>query len=622
MKKALILTSVIALTACSTGGGEYNPGHTHGSAGHSTVSTPVFVPVPSANESLTVDPENANITGMASSTITNEAAVRASMVSYVLGKMPGIYTNDNLTAMLPRGASNRNLRDGDELTDEQKFFIANKKLTAMKATLNAMASADDLEAYIDAHQASVAEALLLFGQDIDLQDIDPTVLLADFNAIVEGTDIATAIETFEAAQSFVYDTAMLDTVRFQDAGDANAYFKFHLDGDEIDKVAVFEGNEVNDYGWFTKTDNSNGKEFGKTLYGYRFTLDSLPTEGEFTEAQLATFAWFNTITGKDDIINLRFRNGSGTLTNDQIKNEMLNTLEKEFEDFIGGQHGGLPELVNPDLAYQQYVQMINAAFSALGPDEVVFGQTITPLTLTVTMQGIGKDLGLKYSDLGYADLKDVHEDAEGTLVEEHTYSPYAGGYADRVVDPGNTSATYTGTAIAGVEWKTQTANGDKSGNGMLVRNDNAQLSYDGSTGISTLIMNNLRNDAGEKWYNVTVSGDFNGEHASDLTFTFDATGKTTDAAYDFITNPATVAFTDTEWNNHDGRFKHTVLDADGNPTDVDYRGNAGVDYYGPMGTPTEVGATFGFSEEQHTNDGHGNEDHHEVAIYGAFGGTN
>ena len=38
MKKAFILTSILALTACSTGGGEHNPGHPHGAASTPTLS--------------------------------------------------------------------------------------------------------------------------------------------------------------------------------------------------------------------------------------------------------------------------------------------------------------------------------------------------------------------------------------------------------------------------------------------------------------------------------------------------------------------------------------------------------------------------------------------------------
>ena len=70
-----------------------------------------------------------------------------------------------------------------------------------------------------------------------------------------------------------------------------------------DNVKISE--EHDDYGWFTKTDDAGGNVFGKTLYGYLFELGNAPggTQNDpvgaagYTDAQLAAFRWFNSISG-------------------------------------------------------------------------------------------------------------------------------------------------------------------------------------------------------------------------------------------------------------------------------------------------------------------------------------
>ena len=644
MKDIKLITAIISaivLGACTSGGGIND-----GIGGGSVPSQGPTYHAPSVNESLTVNSGNENITGMSSSTVTNETEVRNAMIALVADKLgDDIYSADTLNSLPTRGATTRGGRPG--LSAEEKFFIANAKLMAMRNTLMEMAAAEDLAAYIAENEAAVAEALLLFGQDIDLQNIDVDELLADFNTIISGTDIATAITQFED-DTLLYNRAMLDSVRFQDAGDAESYFKFHLNGDVIDQVAMFEGDTVNDYGWFTKTDDAGGNVFGKTLYGYLFELGNAPggTQNDpvgaagYTDAQLAAFRWFNSISGHDDINFLNFRNelDGSNLTNADKMAAMLTILNKEFAEFGGsqdqnqGEIGGLTVAQAIAIVQQYYIDLIYNAFGydPENPDDwtgangytAVLNQAVTPLNLTVTMHGLGKDLGLKYSDLGYAHMVDVHLNSNGTLKTENTFAPYGGGYDERKVDPGDVSARYTGTAIAGVQWSTKDVNGNKDGDGMLLTNQNATLDFNGATGVSTLTMNNLVNDEGDKWYNVTVSGDFSGDTPSGLTFTFDGTGKTTDENYDFVTNPATVEFASNEWQADAGVFKQGTTDDAGH--DVDYRGSASVDYYGPMDTPTEAGALFHFSEEQHyapDPENPSQEYHHEVGFYGAFGGT-
>ncbi|MBO7509521.1 MAG: hypothetical protein J6T57_04580 [Alphaproteobacteria bacterium] len=629
MKKAFILTSIFALAACSGGsGGSFHGGHSQQvniGEGRPAVLVQTF-----ASESgETVNTNNQNITGMASSAITfdgvTEDQVRDSITEYVetyLGGGTRGFSNPET-----RAASNRTSRAVDPV-----FAAADAKIAQMKQVIYDMARAkstsdDALRQYIRTYRNAVAEALTLYTQSAVSTSND---LFGIFYGLdIDRDNVRETLDAFER-EHFGFTKEYMDQIRLQDAGDANAYFKFNIDeGGTIQQIALFEGANPNDYGWFTKTTNENGNEFAKKLYSYKFALGQLPTSGDFSSEQLAAFEWFNGITGKDDIVNLILRNDNDNehLTNGAKKAAMIQALNDEFDDLLAGQHDHDND-DNIECARAQYIEMINAAFSGLSDDatdSVVFGQNVMELSLTATIHGIGKDLGLKYSDFGYVDLKDLHQQADGTIKETHTYAPYGGGYGTRNVEPGTTNATYTGTAVAGVQWSTKDVNGNKDGDGMLVTNENATLAFDASTGTSTLTMNNLQNGAGEKWYNVTVSGDFSGEHASDLTFTFSGANEFTDPDsgeidenYSFVSAPEEIAFESEEWQVSDQVFKQTNAE----DSTIDYRGSASVDYYGADGTPTETGALFHFSEEQHyVPSGETNEQHREVGIYGAFGGT-
>lgn len=623
MRKYLVLTSIFALSACGGGGGSGDFG---GHAAHPTTPGNPPIHMQGFSGGQTVHANNATLTNMSSYTVdygTDEDTTKQAMIDYVnthLGNSRGISQDRSATR-----SSSMRARDGE--VDAEEFARADAAITEMKQVLYDMVGKPNnaaLRTYVTRYRYAVVNALKM--QDVDVTNetsIDD--LVAAFNTLKSDkswtTDnIMANLDEFDATKFHITKFRMEDNVKLHDAGDANAYFQFDLDsGGTITRVALFEGDVPNDYGWFDKNNNPNGNQFVKTTYGYRFTMGNLATDTPgLTESQIAAFTWFNGITGKDDITNLRFNNDDSTLTNSAKKAAMIQTINREFNDFKRGQHDHEHD-DDIELVRAQYLALINAAFTDLEDDghDVVFGQQVTPLDLTVTMIGEGKNLHLQYSDFGYADLKDVHEQSNGTFKESHTYVPYAGGYDARIVNP-EEDVTFTGTAVAGIQWSTKAANGDEDGDGMLVRNENAQLTFDHTTGKSTLVMNNLVNDAGKKWYNVTVSGDFSGDRAADLRFEFDDTGKTTDAAYDFISNPEDISFAAEDWNESDNLFKQT------NSLDdtIDYRGNARVDYYGdsPTSAPGEVTSTFSFSEEQHINDGHGNEDHHEIGIYGAYGG--
>lgn len=598
MKKLAILTSIVALAACSTGGGGSSVG-----GGSGVPHSPSYL-VPSENESLQANANNTGITNMASKTITNEAEARSARVDYVGDQLDGIYSSETLNSLPTRGATNGGSRSG--LTDEQKFFIAHAKLSAMENTLAEMASATDLEQYITNHTYAVGEALKLYGADVDLENLNVADLVTIFGDTgINADNVQTKIKNmYENTPGYdmAYEYTTLDNdVKLRGSGE-DSYFKFTLDSyGKITGITLMERNGddyvENEYGEFAR--NSNGTEFTKQLYQYTFNLGQSGN------------TWFDGITGINDIIHLSFIN-QVDLNNQGKKAEMLAKLRAEFADFKASQpdhtHDG-----DIDEALTNYEEAINAAFDALGENWatghdllVGFGEEDEDINATVTMTGVGKDLHLKYSDFGYAELAIPR--SNGNI--EHNYVTYAGGYEERKVDP-ETNMTFKGTAVAGIQY--ENSNGS---DGMLVKDTTAKLNFN-TSGVSTLVMNNLTgigDNAGEKWYNVTISS----KEGADgyLDFTFNKAGKNIDSNYQFDGNPGTLhkRFTSDDFDAHDGEYVQ-------NPDEYRHAGNMNVDFYGPTSdNATEATATFNFSEDHHWVEGRSEEEHRVVEMYGAFGG--
>lgn len=597
MKKLAILTSIVALAACSTGGG----GSVSGGSG--VPHSPSYL-VPSANESLQANANNTGITNMASQTITNESEARSARVDYVGDQLDGIYSSETLHSLPTRGATNGGSRSG--LTDEQKFFIANAKLTAMENTLGEMASATDLEQYITNHTYAVGEALKLYGADVDLENLNVADLVTIFGDTgINADNVQTKINNMYSntpGYDMAYEYTTLDNdVKLQSAGE-DAYFKFTLaDDGKITGITLMErdgDNYVpNEYGEFAR--NSNGTEFTKQLYQYTFNLGQSGNE------------WFDGITGINDIIHLSFIN-QNNLNNQGKKAEMLAKLRAEFADFKASQpdHEYDDEI---DDALARYEAAINNAFGAL-PEGwetdytllTTFSEQDNDIDATVTMTGVGKDLHLKYSDFGYAELAIPRSNGD----IERNYSPYAGGYEERKVDP-ETNMAFKGTAVVGLQYE----NANDS-NGMLVKDATAKLTFN-TSGVSTLVMNNLtgiEENAGKKWYNVTIAS----KEGADgyLDFTFNKAGKNIDSNYQFDGNPGTLhkQFTSDDFDAHDGEYVQ-------NPDEYRHAGNMNVDFYGPTSdNATEATATFNFSEDHHWVENRSEEEHRVVEMYGAFGG--
>jgi hypothetical protein len=198
--------------------------------------------------------------------------------------------------------------------------------------------------------------------------------------------------------------------------------------------------------------------------------------------------------------------------------------------------------------------------------------------------------------------------------EEHTFSPYVGGYSVLAIRPENLKedTVYVGKAIAGIDHKKE---GYESGNveeGVLVEQNNAKLTMR-KDGSSTLLMDNLVERGGTNhWYVVQVDKAASGLPTFKVSGDTNIAGKYEADAYQ-LPGGADIdkTFTKKEWSAHEQEYV--------DHSDKNYRvaGFTETNVYGPSVNDTEATARFNFSKEYHSDD---NVQHNEVAIYGAFGG--
>ncbi len=627
MKKLTMLTSCLALTACFGGGGN---GITTGS------TTDVYRIATNAN--ATVNTNNSNITGMTSSVLLNDSdehrAEAIATVAEALGD--DVYTNSNLVRRAGSRARAGSTPGGSSsLTDVQKFYIAYHKLEKMESTLNALDAvaddADDFAEYVTDNKAAVIEAFKLLDHNttINSQSSNDDIATA-FGTVRSG--LATAIAAVKP-----FSTVKIDQVQFNFAGDGKyAQFKIDSRGDIV-SVAQFDRSDdtISKEGWFNR-DRSNGKlltTFSKQLDTWTFNLGDCVGEEDTTggtdaENEAATVRnWFHGINGgKSDITSLKIKTEHNAVapTRDQMKAAVNNEIDK----FIEGQHDSVPTnaathlkayyagLIDyqQDSVYTNYVAWTTHVYDSTEP--TTKGYTKTAGDYSVTLAGLGKNVGLKYSDFGYATM---NESGEPPI-----YSPYSGGYEDLAVNGITTVAsdvTFKGKAIVGVE---------TDENSMLMEDDDASLVLSNpSTGVvkTTLTMSNLRDvntaHAKRDWYTTTITQTGFGTDTDTTSVTktinmkFDVDGKTIDENFEFQSGAPTsedgVTFTNgpsSNWVASEGRYQKAG-------TGYSYGGHSEFNYYSPDATQAnmdEAGGTFHFGEIQSIDNGT------EVSMYGAFGG--
>ena len=157
MKKALVLTSIVALAACSGGGG-HNGGHTP------TQPAAPVVTIPGFSGGTTVNAANTDLTNMSSYTVdysADENTSKQAMIDYVNTKLGGSRTSSNNNT---RAAS---LHRAGRITrvDDTEFATADAAIAEMKQVMYSLIQqsngADAVARYITRYKDAVARALLL-----------------------------------------------------------------------------------------------------------------------------------------------------------------------------------------------------------------------------------------------------------------------------------------------------------------------------------------------------------------------------------------------------------------------------------------------------------------------------
>lgn len=644
MKKALILTSIFALAACSGGG------HHHAPAGPDAPVRPA-VTIQGFSGGTTVNANNADLTNMSSYTVdyaTDENTSKQAMIDYVNSRLAGVRGNTSRAASLNRAATNR--AGGITRVDDTEFADADAAIAEMKSVLHDMVlmgdNADSLNRYVGRYREAVVRALLLANQSV-ATDASVADLVAAFNTFKEtnGTtadNVMAQLDHFDQEQFGISKTRMENDVKLRDTG-MDAYFKFKLDdGGRIESISLWE-NPTDDYGssWsnkkividdngdvvaVTSTDlnpfdadylNSDagdlirdGNSFTNTLNHYTFDLGEY-ADGGFLE---------------DDIFSeVAISNVGERLTLDQAKQKLKDYIIAKVNNKLHNQNGGeiQADLDAAVVAMNHYMDAIDN----LTADAVTAAFDGT-FTQTANMDGVGKDVGLKYSDFGYATMvTDMGE--HGT---ETQYLTYVGGYEHRRMDIDNNSlesgATFTGTGIVTVEDEHKDKNNHSNDTfaAALYKDTGAQLVYtvDGGIATHTLTMNNLKAyqgaSADSDWYKMEVSGT---EGNPNVVMKFNADGKTIDDTYKFFKVTGSSVSRDQDVVATNGTAVSIDM-TDGTAPDAPYNnnyrlhGNASAEYYGQdPANPTEATAGFTMSERYHSND---NNVQHELSIYGAFGG--
>lgn len=382
-----------------------------------------------------------------------------------------------------------------------------------------------------------------------------------------------------------------------DWGGEDSYIKFTLNEEgKIISAAKYdrdgEGYSISEEGEFTRSGTGNSFGSAKTLYEWSYAVPSnILANVEFEDTDAVTHImqnFYKPMTLDDD---------NPDLDPDDIKEGILAKISDRLER-VGLSANDF------NAAYTAFETAVNA---------YTFG---TPEELTAKLNVNGEKLGLKYADLGFAEL--VVSNADGTKVLERSFTPYVGGYDSRKVEDIAQTTTFTGTAIAGVDHK-ETHDGVETADGMLIRG-NGVLTMN-QDGTNKLVMTDFvgvdADHQGHKWYNLTVeTTNAEAVHGAPKFTVGNVAGVHEDFALstEFSNNgKIEVGFTEDDWAGDE----HVISTGNAN-AGTRYGGMAEFNAYGPSAdNPTEATSRFSFSEEEHWNN---NADHREVAVYGAFGG--
>lgn len=576
------------------------------------------------------------------------------MVNYVASHL------GSSRGLLSRAATRDSIQSRDGFTPEE-FAAADAAIQEMKQVIYDMVvksetSASALTQYVTKYKSYVVNALKMADRAVS-EDTSVEDLITEFTTFKTEKSLTSANvlefgDTFDA--NFGITKHRLNEVKLKDTG-TDAFFKFTLDNTgRIASVDLME-NPMAEYGssW---TVGDNQKKIViegvdaviKTNQG----LNPFGTDGDYRMGEAGVLnrtgngsAFTNTIHHYK--FNLGEHNIAGAaIDEDEFKDVDINSdtvldlpsAKQKLKDYI-------IEKVNKKLHNQdsedeeqldKFLAVANWYIDAI--DALTVVPNYEPINQTATMNGMGKDVQLKYSDFGYAKM--VRHTTKG---DESQYVTYVGGYDQRRMDntPANNSledgATFTGTGIVTVEdHHKNTGTGADTRHTALYKDTSAQLRYNvvDDKAQHTLTMENLKAVAGDEtvtlgsdWYEVVVQGT---QDNPTMNITFDATGKTIDSGFQFFRADAEGNITRNNALEAGNRIVNTsgteanaidMIDGTsplGGGDNHKLNGSASAEYYGQDKTnPTEATSGFWMDERWHSGDSN---IQHEVSVYGAFGG--
>lgn len=661
MKKYLVLTSVLALTACGGGGGSGDFG---GHAAHPTTPGNPPIHMQGFSGGQTVHANNATLTNMSSYTVNytdgyDENDAKNAMIVYVVSHLGGLRGNLN------RAASSRN-RD---VADPTEFALADAAITEMKQVLYDMVGKPSnaaLRTYVTRYRYAVVNALKM--QDVDVTNetsIDD--LVAAFNTLKSDKswtieNIMAALDTFDETNFHITKFRMEDEVQLKDTGQ-DAFFKFALDDTgKISSVSLWE-NPTADYGASWTTNGASGQDKkivinedgNHAVWVNGQGLNPFGAEGTYLNSNAGDLvrnstsnAFTNTVhryffnlpsyggetplsvIGADEFTTIGIDSGE-ELTLDSAKQKLKDYIIAKVNKKLHNQQSENESDLAGILAIADwYINYIDTSDTIT--QDFVNNASSGTFTQTATMDGVGKDVGLRYSDFGYATMV---RDMGYTTTQ---YLTYVGGYDNRrmdnsVVNDDLDGVTFTGTGIITVEDTHQNKNQPDTDykHTALYKDTTAQLQYDvtGAVATHTLTMNNLKAvegtgaSTGSDWYSMVVSGT---EGSPIATIHFDDQGgsKNINEEYKFFEMDGDAA-TRTQGVVATNGTAVNINTQNGTPGAGDYGANyklhadVSAEYYGENPTdPSEATAGFYMSERYHSDD---NRVQHELSVYGAFGGT-
>jgi len=622
MKKLFLLTSIFALAACGGGGG----GGGAPLGGGTSISGERYS-TPAAVRSA-----NAAVTSMETFSSSADAIVAAVSAAGIDLSNTSTVSDPTISAASHRSAS------ADALASAYDATASTAQKRAMAELKNMYRIAIEDGEY-DPSDRQLYNAYVLSGGDAsdydpeNLSDGDRTAISA---AVVSRlASIQTTLDSMVEKDGPVYQwrpiTETLEGVKFR-LGSEDSYFKFTLDTDgKIISGGKWDSDGLGSYalsaeGEYVRNGNSNSFVGDKKLYVWSYNA---PTgNAAKTELVTALMTAGNVPGGTDSereahaidmathILEQLYKpieamDDNSELALATVKTRLISRITDKVNK-ANGYDGSYDDAFADAVAF--YTGKINALTAADLPST----EFDTRLNIN------GANVGLKYADMGSAELLI----ANANSVRERTFTPYVGGYDAREATV-SSDVTFTGTAIAGIDSK-KTHGGSETTDGMLVRDDTAQLTMF-SNGKAKLVMNNLvgidSDHAGQKWNNLTVETTDPTEAHGAPKFTVERVDGVPDdfQMKEFDDGKIVVAFAEGDWNaaqyqhsQHTGPVTRTIDDVEHTDVGIRYGGMAEFNAYGPStDNPTEATARYGFSEERHWNS---NADHEEVAIYGAFGG--